>query len=95
MRTIVCPECSRGREVTSEHAARVGRGQYAAVCRECRDGRRVRVVVTEEHRLWWLRYAGVDTSSITGPNGAADYVRSHGMPDALRPIAASAAMWDR
>lgn len=54
----------------------------------CRRPATIRV--TEEHRQYWLRVAGVQ-EPLAARGGAARYVRQHGLPSTLKPILASSA----
>lgn len=83
-----CPDCGAVRTVSLEHACRIARGENGAKCDRCR--RPVPIRVTEEHRQFWLRVAGV-TEPLAARGGAARYVRKHGIPQALNPIIASTA----
>lgn len=87
-RSIQCSECGAYRQVSLEHAIRVAKGVHSDKCELCRNP--APISVQEEHRVYWLRKAGV-TAPLAGPTGAAQYVLTNGLPDALRPIVASSA----
>lgn len=71
-----------------EHACRVARGENSAKCQICRKPPLIRV--TQEHREYWLRLGGV-TAPLAGRGQLTRYVKTHGLPESLSAIVASAA----
>lgn len=92
-REVRCPDCGSVRDVSLEQACRIQRGIHSAQCAMCK--RPPTIKVTEEHRRFWLEQAGVPASAFSRKSGARAYVREHGLPDKLLPIAASAAFLPR
>lgn len=90
-RDVRCPDCGCTREVSLEQALRIQKGIHSATCPLCRHPAPVRV--TEEHRRYWLELGGVKPTDLA--SGSRAYVRRNGLPDALLPIAASAAFTRR
>lgn len=70
-----------------EQEIRIRKGKHAAECALCRAP--ARVVVDDETKRWWLTQYGVTDAMLAG-RSASRYVAEEGLPEALRPIAASA-----
>ena len=92
-REVRCPDCGSHRTVSLEQALKIQKGVSTGKCSGCRNP--PKIVVREDHRRYWLIRAGVAESHIAAAGGSAAFVRSHGLPAALDPIAASAAFLPR
>lgn len=90
LRSVRCPDCKAPRTVSLEQALRIERGVHSAKCTLCRNPPKSKPV-EECDRRWWLTQAGVSRAAIQQAGGASAYVRTHGLPPELQPIAASAA----
>jgi hypothetical protein len=80
-RTIRCPDCGGYRDVSARHARRITLGEVAPTCQPCRQP--VQIRITEEHRLFWLRWAG---AIIPAGMTAAEYVAAYGLPDRFQVL---------
>lgn len=85
--------CGATRTVSLEQALRIEKGKCTGLCASCKNP--PRIMVREDHRRYWLIMAGVPEMTVSRAGGAAGYVRAHGLPAPLQPIAASAAFLRR